>query len=126
HREQLAESKKVMVEETDRALAGLKAGDRLDLYAWTRRLALRVAMRALFGFSPDARARAAELAQTFEQTLGYWGKDYVIQMLRGPGSAWQSMNRTKAELDRVIFAEIARRRASGERGLDILSLLIDA
>jgi cytochrome P450 len=126
HREQLAESKKVMVEESDRALDGLKVGDRLDLYAWTRQLALRVAMRALFGFSPDTRARDAELAGAFEHTLGYWGKDYVIQMMRGPGSAWRSMNRTKAELDRVIFAEIARRRASGERGLDILSLLIDA
>jgi cytochrome P450 len=126
HREQLAESKRVMDEEIDQALEGLHAGDRIDVYAWTRRLALRIAMRALFGFSPDARARDAELAQTFEHTLGYWGKDYVIQMLRGPGSAWRSMNRTKAELDRVIFAEIARRRASGERGLDILSLLLDA
>jgi cytochrome P450 len=36
------------------------------------------------------------------------------------------MNRARAKLDRVIFAEIARRRASGERGVDILSLLLDA
>jgi cytochrome P450 len=50
----------------------------------------------------------------------------VVQMLRGPGSPWRAMNRAKAKLDRVIFAEIARRRASGERGVDILSLLLDA
>jgi cytochrome P450 len=126
HREQLAASKSIMVEESERAVAGWEPGRRLDLYASTRQLALRVAMRALFGFSPDARARDAELAHVFEQTLAYWGKDYVLQMMRGPGSAWRAMNRTKAELDRVIFAEIGRRRSSGERGLDILSLLIDA
>jgi cytochrome P450 len=126
HREQLAASTSIIVEESERALEDWRPGARLDLYAWTRRLALRVAMRALFGFSPDARARDAELAQEFEHTLGYWGKDYVVRMMRGPGSAWRAMNRTKAELDQVIFAEIARRRSSGERGLDILSLLLDA
>ena len=36
------------------------------------------------------------------------------------------MNRSREQLDRVIFEEIARRRASGERGVDILSLLLDA
>ena len=36
------------------------------------------------------------------------------------------MTRSRAALDRVIFEEIARRRASGERGVDILSLLLDA
>ena len=126
HREQLEASKAIMDEEAAKALTEWRPGMRLDLYAWTRRLALRVAMRALFGFSSDARARDAELAQAFESTLSYWGKDYVIQMMRGPGSAWRAMNRSKVELDRMVFAEIARRRASGERGLDILSLLLDA
>src|SRR3954468_14895628 len=126
HREQLEASKAIIDEESARALDRWSPGTRLDLYASTRQLALRIAMRALFGFSPDARARDAELADVFEHTLGYWGKDYVLQMLRGPGSPWHAMNKRKAELDRVIFAEIARRRTSGERGLDILSLLLDA
>jgi cytochrome P450 len=47
-------------------------------------------------------------------------------MLRGPGSPWRAMNRSRAHLDRVIFEEIAARRASGQRGVDILSLLLDA
>jgi cytochrome P450 len=45
HREQLAASTAIMDEEAERAVAGWAAGDRVDLYAWTRRLALRVAMR---------------------------------------------------------------------------------
>ncbi len=126
HREQLAASTSIMAEEAERAVSGWRAGERVDLYAWTRRLALRIAMRALFGFEPDRHARDARMAAEFEDALGYWGRDYAVQMLRGPGSPWRSMNRAKQKLDRVIFAEIARRRASGERGVDILSLLLDA
>jgi cytochrome P450 len=126
HREQLAASAQIMVEEAERTVARWRPGERLDLYMWTRRLALRMAMRALFGFDPDASARNAEMARRFEEALGYWGKDYVVQMLRGPGSPWRAMHRSRAELDRVIFAEIARRRSSGERGPDVLSLLLDA
>jgi cytochrome P450 len=126
HREQLAASTSIMAEEAERALAGWRPGDRVDLYSWTRRLALRVAMRALFGFDPDRATRDGEMAAVFEEALGFWGKDYVVQMLRGPGSPWRAMTRARAQLDAVIFAEIARRRASGERGSDILSLLLDA
>jgi len=126
HREQLAASTSIMVEETERALREWHPDMRVDLYASTRRLALRIAMRALFGFDPDRGGRDGAMAEEFEETLGYWGKDYVMQMLRGPGSPWRAMNRSRAELDRVIFEEIARRRASGERGADILSLLLDA
>jgi cytochrome P450 len=126
HREQLAASTSIMVEESERALADWHDGMRINLYTWARRLALRVAMRALFGFDPDRGGRDRSMAEDFEETLGYWGKDYVIQMLRGPGSPWRAMNRSRARLDGVIFEEIARRRASGERGVDILSLLMDA
>src|SRR5436305_2561228 len=49
HHEHLLGSVDVIVDETRRALSSLAPGAGLDLYAWTRRLALRVAMRALFG-----------------------------------------------------------------------------
>jgi cytochrome P450 len=107
HREQLAASKAIMSEEAERALAGWRPGDRVDLYSWTRRLALRVAMRALFGFDSERSTRDAEMAGQFEEALGFWGKDYVVQMFRGPGSPSRSMNRARAQLDAVIFAEIA-------------------
>jgi cytochrome P450 len=126
HRDQIAATADVMVEEVDRALAYWRPGMRVDLYAWTRALALRVAMRALFGFEPDRSARDADMAEEFERALGFWGEDYVVQMLRGPGSPWRRMNRARAMLDNVIFEEIAHRRRSGDRGLDILSLLLDA
>jgi cytochrome P450 len=126
HRERLLDSTAIMVEETERALEPWRPGERLNLYTWTRRLALRVAMRALFGFDPDRGGRDKRMAEEFEETLGYWGKDYVLQMLRGPGSPWRAMTRSREHLDRVIFEEISQRRASGERGVDILSMLLDA
>jgi cytochrome P450 len=66
------------------------------------------------------------MAAEFEEALGFWGKDYVVQMLRGPGSPWRSMNRARARLDRVILAEIARRRREDAHREDILSLLLEA
>src|SRR5450755_2273122 len=42
HRERIAASVDVMVAETSQALDQLTPGDHIDLYAWTRRLALRI------------------------------------------------------------------------------------
>ena len=126
HREQVAAATDTMVDETARAIEAWRPGTRLDLYSWTRHLALRIALRALFGFDPDRSTHDADLAEVFENVLGYWGREYTMQMLRGPGSPWRRMLRARALLDRVIFEEIERRRSSGERGSDILSLLLDA
>ena len=126
HREQIAAATATMTEEAEAALEGWTPGSRVELYSWTRRLALRIALRALFGFDPDEDTRDASMAEEFEAVLGYWGRDYVVQMLRGPGSPWRQMIRSRGRLDRVIYDEIAERRRSGRRGTDILSLLLDA
>jgi cytochrome P450 len=123
HREQIEAAQDVMAEEAERAVEPWRAGERLDLYAWTRQLALRVAMRALFGFDPSA---STEMAEKFERALGFWGRAYAAQMLRGPRSPYRAMVEARDWLDQVIFAEIDGRRRSGERGQDILSLLLDA
>ena len=126
HRERIAKATETIVEEASAAVAQLHGGARLDLYGWTRRLALRIAMRALFGLDPDRAPRGLDAARTFEDALSYYSRDYFLQVLRGPGTPWRRMHRARAELDRLIFDEISRRRASGERGDDLLSLLLDA
>jgi cytochrome P450 len=126
HREQIAATVDTMTAEIDLALEQWTPGMRVNLYTWTRRLALRIAMRALFGFDPDHGGHDAHMADQFERALGFWGRDIMVQMVRGPGSPWQRMHRARAQLDRVLFAEIDRRRTTGERGCDILSLLLDA
>ena len=127
HRERIAASVEVMVGETNAALDQLAAGDRIDLYTWTRRLALRIAMRALFGLDPDGEtARAVDAAGLFEQALSFFSSEYALRMLRGPYTPWARLQQAARALDRLIYAEISSRRASGERGEDILSLLLDA
>jgi cytochrome P450 len=127
HREHIAASVDVILEETTRALDGFTPGAQLDLYAWTRELALRVAMRALFGLDPDGgAARSIDAAGLFEDALAFYASDYFLRILRGPRTPWARLQEASRKLDTLIYAEIADRRATGRRGLDILSLLLDA
>ena len=127
HREHIAASVEVMIEETDRALEQMRPGATVDLYSWTRQLAIRVAMRALFGLDPDGeKARSVDAAGLFEEALAFYASDYLLRIFRGRLSPWASMQRAARRLDEVIYSEITRRRATGERGRDILSLLLDA
>jgi cytochrome P450 len=127
HRENIAASYDTIVAETTRALDALAPGADFDLYAWTRKLAMRVAMRALFGLDPDGeRARAIDAAGLFEEALAFYASDYFLRVLRTRGTPWARMQNAARELDTLIYSEIAERRASGERGQDILSLLLDA
>jgi retinoid hydroxylase len=127
HRDRILGSVEVIVAETERALEDFAPGATIDLYAWTRRLALRVAMRALFGLDPDGeRARSMDAAAVFEEALSFYGSDYLLRVLRGPFTPWARMQRAARTLDALIYSEISRRRADGDRGEDILSLLLDA
>ena len=127
HRERILESADAVVAETTRAVEELRPGTTVDLYAWTRHLAVRVAMRALFGVDPDGeQARSIDAAGLFEEALSFYSSDYFLRTLRGPRSPWARMQRAARKLDTLIYSEIARRRATGERGPDILSLLLDA
>jgi cytochrome P450 len=127
HREQIATSTETMIEEADRALAGWRDGAAFDLYEWTRTLAMRIAMRALFGFDPDHQTRrGTTVAEEFENALSFYAADYYRQTMRTPRSPYQRMQAARKLLDEVVFDEIARRRESGEQRSDILSLLLAA
>ncbi len=127
HGEKIAASVDLIKEETQAALEQFEPGGEIDLYAWTRRLAMRVAMRALFGLDPDGEpARSVDAARLFEQGLSFYSSEYFLRILRTRYSPWAKMQEAARKLDTMIYAEIVRRRATGERGGDILSLLLDA
>ena len=127
HHDRVAQAVDVMVEETERALAPLRGGQEVDLYAWARHLTLRVAMRALFGLDPDRTGRRVDAAEEFERALAFYGRDYLMQLVRGPRSPWNRMHAARSRLDELLFAEIARRRADpGHGGEDVMSLLLEA
>lgn len=127
HREQIAASLEAMTIEADRAIAQLPVGEVVDIYDWMRNLAMRIAMRALLGLDPDEAGKGAAAAEHFERALGYYGIDFHLRLLRGPGAPWRKMIASREVLDKIVFGEIERRRADPDPGRrDILSLLINA
>ena len=123
HRERIAESVETIFEETERAIEQLVPGTTTDLYDWTRHLAMRVAMRALFGLDPDGpQARAIRHRACFEEALAYYASDYLLRVFRGKRSPSGALQAAARKLDVLIYGEIAERRASGRRGTDILGL----
>jgi cytochrome P450 len=126
HRRQLTASAEAMATEAAAAIEALRPGV-VDLYDWMRNLAMRIAMRALLGLDPDESGRGAAAAEHFERALGFYGIDYPLRLLRGPGSPWRKLVASRQVLDEIVFGEIERRRAApDDRRQDILSLLLGA
>ena len=127
HREQVEVAAEAMTIEADQAIDALPVGEVVDIYEWMRNLAMRIAMRALLGLDPDEAGKGAAAAEHFERALGYYGIDFALRLVRGPGSPWRRMNRSREVLDEIVFGEISRRRANPDSGRrDILSLLVGA
>jgi cytochrome P450 len=127
HREQIAAMTEAMTVEADQAIDLLPVDEVVDVYEWMRNLAMRIAMRALLGLDPDEAGEGAAAAHHFERALGYYGIDFHLRLVRGPGSPWRRLVRSRAVLDEIVFGEIARRRARPDSGRrDILSLLVAA
>jgi len=127
HHEQVAAAAATMVEEAVAALEPWNAGHVIDVYAWARELAMRIAMRALLGLDPDDGDTGARAAHEFERALAFYGTEYWQRTLRGPGSPWRRMHSARRVLDGIVYSEIDRRRNSGsEEDGDVLGMLLAA
>src|SRR5262249_38279683 len=111
HREQLAAAVEAMANEAETAIAALPRNGVVDIYDWMRNLAMRIAMRALFGLDPDEAGKGAAAAKHFERALGFYGIDYPLRLLRGPGAPWRKLLASRKVLDEIVFGEVARHRA---------------
>ena len=127
HREQIEAATEAMATEAGPAIARLREGEVVDVYEWARNLAMRIAMRALVGLDPDDGGQGAAAAHHFERALGWYGVDFHIRVLRGPGTPWRRLQTSRRALDEIVYAEIAhRRREPDPERRDILSLLLTA
>jgi cytochrome P450 len=125
HREQVSAALDAMVAEAEPAIATLREGEVVDVYEWMRGLAMRIAMRALLGLDPDEAGRGAAAAEHFERALEFYGIDFALRFLRGPGSPWRKLLASRQVLDEIVFGEIAERRKNADpERKDILSLLL--
>lgn len=125
-KQRIAAATAPVLDEARATISTWRDGERMDLDHEIRELALRIAMRVLFGLDPDRSPRGLDVAGEFERALAFYGNDYLTQTLRGPGTPFQRMRTARKRLDTLIFGEINRRRNTGARGEDLLSLLLDA
>ena len=112
HRERIATAVSVMEDEVERAAAAFVPGAVIDVYAWTRDLALRVAMRALFGLDPGAAREPSgrlrrpvlpggrSVAHEFETALSFHARSVAGQVARGPGSPYARVLRRAGDSTR--------------------------
>jgi cytochrome P450 len=127
HRRQLEAIVESMTSEATAAVTALPRGEVVDFYEWMRNLAMRIAMRALLGLDPDEAGKGAAAAEHFERALAFYGTEYALRFLRGPGTPWRRLIASRRVLDEIVYGEIARRRAEDDMGgRDILSLLLAA
>ncbi len=114
----------VMVAYTERMLQGWKAGEARDVHADMMRLALDIVARTLFGAS--AAGQAETVGHALEALMSYYASVMSLlpwlQWLPTPGN--RRFRRAVRDLNAVVYDMIARRRADGPGGEDLLSRLL--
>lgn len=110
--------------ETRRSISSWRQDGVIDICRWSRTTALRIAMRALVGLDPDDQGAGATATRHFERALQYYGSDFHMRMLRGPGTPWARTASSKRALDRIVYREIdARRSRPPADPSDVLAIL---
>src|SRR5580704_12289952 len=84
HRDYVAGVAETMIEEAVAASESLVEGQVVEIYHWTRELALRIALRGLLGLDA-AGGREQELAEAFEDSLAIHGEPVLLQLLPAVG-----------------------------------------
>ncbi|MFP4597889.1 MAG: cytochrome P450 [Persicimonas sp.] len=118
-----------IVEAADQMIDGWKDDEPFSMRDSAEAIALNLIDRLVFGLEVDQK-RHGELHECFAEILGH--PYFNIALIgefgeRLAGSAgWQRLQELLERMDTLIRAEIAQRRASGRRGADIMSLLMDA
>lgn len=125
HREQVQALSDLVVAEALAAADRLSPGTTVDMYAWTRDVAMRIALRALLGLDLDRRAEH-EMAAAFETALSLYGRPFYAQVARGPGTPFARALAGRRSFDRHLVDEIARRREQDRPGDGIIGMLLAA
>jgi cytochrome P450 len=108
---------------TDAVIDGWRDGEPLSLLDAAEAVTLDVILRTVFGVTghPSLGEALRRLLRT--------SSSYAVLFFpgdHGPLSPGGWLRARVRAADRLIYDEIARRRASGARGVDVLSLLVDA
>ncbi len=128
HGEKMQRLSGLIAELTDREVASWPVGEPTALHPRLQRLTLEVMLRAVFGLQRGAQLDELRDLMTEILTFGESPLSLLPQaqrLLAGRGPVGR-MERVGARSDELIYELIDERRASGESGDDILSMLLDA
>jgi cytochrome P450 len=138
HGERMHTYGRVMAEIADKVIASWPMGRAFPVQPQMQDITLDIILRTVFGVAQGAtldnlrRAISAMLsAGTKSKTINFVGRDGKVpleafQLAMGRFSPWGRIARLIAEVDRILLAEIARRRKDASGGDDVLSMLMAA
>jgi cytochrome P450 len=115
----------IMRELTEAEVATWPAGEEFQLLPAMQRLTLRIILRTVFGLQEGTRM--AELEAALIRLMRRGSQIMLLPLLQrdyGPRSPQRRFEESRAEVDAMLLAEIARRRAA-PGGTDVLSMLLD-
>ena len=128
HRERIAAYADTMIEQGRRLAESWRGGETRDVHADLMRATLEIAATTLFGTSVSD-SDAAQISGALNTLMSLNSSPRrLFPLLRAlPTRANRSYTRAVRQLDKVVYALIARRRAElGENDTDLLSMLLTA
>ena len=128
HGERMRAYGELMADETRREIDQWSVGEPFELLPSTQAITLRIILRAVFGVEKGAMAR---LEDALRRLLAVGDSVTAIPYLRryrGPGGPMRRFLALRAEVDSIVYEEIASRRRCDdlEERSDVLSLLLQA
>ena len=111
------------IQVTERKMASWNAGMEVDLRAEMERLAMWLATEPVLGLDPEKEGEA--IGRQLEKTLKVFFNPFVLLFpYNFPGFPFHSLLKNGEQMERVVRKVIARKKAEGLRGDDILSTMI--
>ena len=130
HGERMQVYGEVMRAITDRVIDGWPLGAAFPIHAETQRITLDVILRAVFGIEEGGQLDALRSRMVEGATVVTDNPMLMMKALQrdlGPFTPWRRVTRLRDEVDQMLFAEFARRRAEERTDrTDVLSLLLAA
>ena len=120
----------IMRETVDRSIDGWPVGQVFPIHGHMQQITLDIILRTVFGVEEgDRLSRLRALLVEFLRLIGSSPVLLVrrLQVNLGPLTAWRRMSRLGAEINRLLYDEIARcRKETSESRADIMAMLVAA
>ena len=127
HRQRISSYGDVMVDYTDRMMAGWSDGAERDIHRDMMRLTLEIVVKTLF--NADVSADADKVGRVLAQIVKPFASQATLKWImdnRLPTAAHRHFNMDANEIDAIVYRIIAERRHSGSDQGDLLSMLLQA